>query len=159
MEKIINIIATGFGIAYIPLILFKREGKFKGCGFFGTLFALLTYKYFIPHDYKVRLIMVVIYIVLALFISEKAFKNDNEKDNPLIVIDEIVGYFCGFIFIEKNLKDAIILFIFFRLFDTIKPFPIKEIEKINSKGLSIVLDDFIAGLYAGIFTYLILYLL
>lgn len=157
MEKIINLIASGFGIAYIPVYLFKRKGKFKGCGFFGTIFALLTYDYLIPQNFKIRIIIIIIYLILSVFISQMAFKDNQEKDNPLIVIDEIVGYFSGFIFIEKDFKSALILFVLFRLFDTTKPFPIKKLENIKNKGLSIVIDDLVAGLYAGVLTYVIIF--
>lgn len=156
MEKIINLIATGFGISYIPFHLFKREGKFKGCGFFGTIVALVTHDFLIPQNYKIKVLAILVYILISILISELAFKNETqEKDNPLIVIDEIAGYFSGFIFLEKNIFNALLLFIIFRIFDTLKPFPIKKVEKIKMKGLSIVLDDFVAGIYAGILTYII----
>lgn len=150
MEKIINFIASGFGISYIPVIFFKRDGKFKGCGLAGTILAFLIYPYLIPQNYYNRLIFIIFISLFSIIISSYAFKKEGEKDNPLIVIDEITGYFTGFLFIEKNLKNAIILFIFFRIFDTIKPFPIKDLEKIKHNGISIVIDDIFAGIYAGI---------
>lgn len=156
MAKIIDLIASGFGISYIPVILFKREGKFKGCGFAGTSMALIIYPYVIPQNHLSRLIVTLAIILFAIIISSYAFKSqDGEKDNPLIVIDEIAGYFTGFLFVEKQLSNAILLFILFRIFDSIKPFPIKKLEMITHRGLSIVIDDIVAGIYAGISLWLI----
>jgi phosphatidylglycerophosphatase (EC 3.1.3.27) len=44
------------------------------------------------------------------------------------------------------LKNFIIAFILFRIFDFLKPFPIKLLEDIKYFG--IVLDDLMAGIYS-----------
>ncbi|MCX7905563.1 MAG: hypothetical protein N2446_02550 [Elusimicrobiales bacterium] len=90
MEKIINFIASGFGISYLPIIIFKRKGKFKGCGLFGTSFAFSIYQYVIPENSVLKIILIILIISFSILISEKAF--NQSKDNPLIVIDEIAGY-------------------------------------------------------------------
>jgi phosphatidylglycerophosphatase A len=38
-------------------------------------------------------------------------------------------------------------FIFFRLFDILKPYPIRQTERIRG-GFGVVIDDLVAGLYA-----------
>ena len=43
---------------------------------------------------------------------------------------------------------AVIAFIFFRLFDIWKPFPISYFDKNFKNGFGIVLDDLLAGLFA-----------
>ena len=45
---------------------------------------------------------------------------------------------------------AILAFCFFRLFDIFKPFPISYVDKNVKGGLGIVLDDLIAGVFAGL---------
>ncbi|MGC8867874.1 MAG: phosphatidylglycerophosphatase A family protein [Elusimicrobiales bacterium] len=150
MEKIINFIASGFFISYLPVFIFKKKGRFKGCGFMGSLLAFVLYPYLIPERYAKRVIFIISFLLFSIWVSENAFSKEKEKDNPLIVIDEICGYFFGFFFIAKDIFNAVILFIFFRIFDTIKPFPIKRVEKIKMKGLAIVFDDIIAATYAGV---------
>ena len=153
-KKLINLIASGFYISYIPYLLVKRNDKLKGCGFAGTTLAFCFW-WSIPREFINFLLFSVVFIFFAIIISEKAFEKDIEKDNPLIVIDEIAGYFFSFIFVEKNLKNAIILFIIFRVFDTLKPFPIKKLENIKQRGISIFIDDIVAGFYTSIVAWLI----
>jgi phosphatidylglycerophosphatase A len=153
-KKLINFIATGFYISYIPNFFSQKKGKFRGCGFFGTLLAFMFW-WVVPQKFLDFLIFSFIFILLSIIIANFSFEDDGEKDNPLIVIDEIAGYFFSFILVEKNFKNAILLFIFFRIFDTLKPFPIKKLENIKHRGTSIVIDDLVAGLYASIIVFLI----
>jgi phosphatidylglycerophosphatase (EC 3.1.3.27) len=48
--------------------------------------------------------------------------------------------------VEPNFKNLALAFILFRLFDILKPFPIREVENLGG-GLGIVLDDVVAGAY------------
>lgn len=144
MKTIINFIASGLYISYIPNYFSKTKTKYRGCGLFGTIIAfiflpILPEKNFVP--------FILFFLIFSIYISHKAFNKD-EKDNPLIVIDEITGYWFGFIFIEISLINSIVLFILFRIFDTIKPYPIKKLENIKYRGLSIVIDDIIASIYS-----------
>jgi len=152
-KKLINFIASGFYISYIADYLSFKKGKFRGCGFLGTILAVFFYP-FLPETKLGFIIFLIIFIFFSIYISENAFE-DNIKDNPLIVIDEIAGYFTASFLVEKNIKNAFFVFIFFRLFDTIKPYPIKKLESIEKRGISIVIDDIVAGIYAGGLTYLI----
>jgi len=152
-KRIINFIASGFYISYLPDFFSKEKGKFRGCGFWGTIVGFLFYP-FLPENKIIFLIFLLLFILLSIRISGIAFENET-KDNPLIVIDEIAGYFTGAFIVGKNLKNAILIFIFFRIFDTLKPWPIKKLEEIKNKGLAIVIDDIIAGAYSGGITYLI----
>jgi phosphatidylglycerophosphatase A len=47
-------------------------------------------------------------------------------------------------------------FILFRVFDILKPYPIKQAEKLRG-GLGIVMDDLVAGIYAHLCARLILF--
>jgi phosphatidylglycerophosphatase A len=46
-------------------------------------------------------------------------------------------------------------FLLFRLFDILKPWPISWADKSVDGGLGILLDDLIAGLFAGVIIYAI----
>lgn len=152
-EKFINFIASGFYISYIPDYFSKKKGKFRGCGLFGTLLAFLFYP-LMPEKKLYLYIAVFLFIIFSVYVSHNAYRNENQNDNPLIVIDEISGYWFGFLFLNKSLINAIILFIFFRLFDTIKPYPIKRLEHLSHRGVAIVIDDIIASFYATLLTYI-----
>jgi len=46
-------------------------------------------------------------------------------------------------------------FIFFRFFDILKPWPIKQLDAQVHGGLGIMLDDIIAGIFAGLLLYVV----
>ena len=75
------------------------------------------------------------------------------KDPKVFVIDEVAGYFLAVAFFPFHSQWAVGIwgFIFFRIFDIVKPPPIRRIEKVG-RGFGIVLDDLLAGLYAALFT-------
>lgn len=49
-----------------------------------------------------------------------------------------------------TLFNMLTLFLLFRFFDILKPFPIRVIEERIRGGWGIVLDDVVAGLYANL---------
>ena len=48
------------------------------------------------------------------------------------------------------------MFVVFRIFDVLKPFPAGLIDRHGRGGLGVVGDDLVAGAYAGILTRLVL---
>ncbi len=51
---------------------------------------------------------------------------------------------------RKSYLAAIILIILFRFFDILKPHPISFIDRKFKSGFGIVLDDLVAGVFAGL---------
>jgi phosphatidylglycerophosphatase A len=49
-----------------------------------------------------------------------------------------------------NLKTVLVGFIIFRVFDILKPFPIRMLERRVGGGSGIVLDDVLAGVYGNL---------
>ncbi|MCD6455155.1 MAG: phosphatidylglycerophosphatase A [Candidatus Aminicenantes bacterium] len=78
--------------------------------------------------------------------SSYAEKYQGRKDPRSVVIDEVAGQLVALVF-SKGLTQVFLAFILFRFFDAIKPFPVRQAEKIRG-GFGIMLDDIIAGLYA-----------
>lgn len=70
-----------------------------------------------------------------------------EKDPQFVVIDEVLGVFLTFAFVPINFTTIIAGFLLFRLFDIVKPFPCRQLEKIPGFW-GITLDDLGAGVYA-----------
>jgi phosphatidylglycerophosphatase A len=82
------------------------------------------------------------------------------KDDPgEVVADELAGQALTFLpvpfFITADIstKQICIItalgFLFFRLFDIVKPWPIRKLEKLP-KGWGILADDLLAGIFAAI---------
>ena len=77
------------------------------------------------------------------------------KDDPgEVVADELAGQAVTFMAVSivpngQILVTAVFGFLLFRLFDIIKPWPIRKLEKFP-EGWGILADDLLAGVYAGI---------
>lgn len=84
-------------------------------------------------------------------------------DASEIVVDEVVGVWLTLgimaIYAPLTWKAWIAAFVFFRLFDIWKPFPINLIDRHTGGGVGVMLDDAVAGVYAGIAGILLLVLL
>lgn len=67
-------------------------------------------------------------------------------DPGFIVIDEVAGQMLALIAVPLHWKTVLISFILFRVFDVIKPPPVRRLERFPG-GAGVVLDDLGAGLY------------
>jgi len=71
----------------------------------------------------------------------------NSKDPQRVVLDEIAAIFLIQIFFPVSPVGLVAQFLWFRLFDILKPPPCRQGEQLPG-GIGIVADDLIAGLYA-----------
>jgi len=78
-----------------------------------------------------------------------ASKDSDSKDHSSIVIDEVAGMLLALSFIPHEVIPYVSAFILFRLFDIWKPWLISWVDQNIKGGLGILLDDLIAGLFAG----------
>ncbi len=91
--------------------------------------------------------------------SKKVMKKYGD-DPSVVVIDEAVGmWITVLVFILLSGTPAsffylIMSFLAFRFFDITKLQPAKYFDRLNS-GFGIIMDDVVAGIYAGIAVYLI----
>jgi len=74
---------------------------------------------------------------------------DPDPDPQYIVIDEVCGIFVTFMLIPITWTTALLGFVLFRIFDVLKPFPVRSLERIP-RYWGIMADDLGAGLYAWI---------
>ena len=70
------------------------------------------------------------------------------KDPGHVVYDEIAAFFLVFLWTPVTWTTAIAGFLWFRLFDILKPWPVKSLERLPG-GWGILADDLAAGLYAA----------
>lgn len=78
------------------------------------------------------------------------------KDPQFVVIDEVAGQLVALIAVPLIWKSFLVGLILFRVFDILKPFPIRRLERLP-EGTGIMLDDLGAGLYAQIVMHLLLH--
>jgi phosphatidylglycerophosphatase A len=137
-----HFIATLGGIGKLPF----------APGTWGSATALIL---FIVLSHYVNMLLVgSIVILFSILICERASVGLDDKDHKSIVIDELAGMWLALmpaLYLSSQTSRtsyAVIAFIFFRLFDIWKPFPISYFDKNFKNGFGIVLDDLLAGLFA-----------
>jgi len=69
------------------------------------------------------------------------------EDPSHVVIDEVAGQLIALLGVPLRWQTVVLSFILFRVFDILKPPPLRRLETIEG-GAGIVLDDVGAGLYA-----------
>ena len=134
----------------------------------GTVGSIFGWIIFIVLSHYIEMIFATVLIIfLSIYVSNLATKDLVNKDHKSIVIDEMAGIWLAMIPViyiassqyERTLY-AVVTLIFFRLFDILKPYPISYVDKNFKGGFGIVLDDLIAGVFAGILaTVITLYLI
>ena len=89
-------------------------------------------------------------LVAGVPICGTAAQHLKTHDHPGIVWDEIAGMLLTLAFIPITVSTLVAGFALFRLFDILKPWPIRVIDRKVKGGLGIMLDDVIAALFANI---------
>jgi phosphatidylglycerophosphatase A len=74
-------------------------------------------------------------------------RESGREDPGHVVIDEVAGQFIALIAIPADWRHAALSLLLFRLFDILKPPPIRHFERLPN-GTGIMLDDVAAGLFA-----------
>lgn len=133
-------IAFGFGSGAIPF----------APGTFGTLIAIPFYLLIRPINIYFYLALVLIFIMISSIICDRVSREMKVHDHPGINIDEFVGFFVTMIYAPSSWIWIIIGFILFRVFDILKPWPIRWLDENIKGGFGIVFDDVIAGIYASL---------
>ncbi|MGQ9693189.1 MAG: phosphatidylglycerophosphatase A family protein [Thermodesulfobacteriota bacterium] len=137
------------------IIIFLASGAF--CGFlpyapgtFGSLLGLILFYFISPFPPTIYLLSLITFFFLAVWLAYHGENIFKLRDSPKIVIDEIVGCLVSLSFVPPSFLNLIGGFLFFRIFDIIKPPPINLVHHRLSGGWAVVLDDLIAGLLANI---------
>jgi phosphatidylglycerophosphatase A len=70
------------------------------------------------------------------------------NDPGAVVFDEIAAFAVVFLLTPFSLLSAALGFVLFRVFDILKPWPARRLERLSG-GLGIMADDFAAGVYSA----------
>ncbi|MCZ7558328.1 MAG: phosphatidylglycerophosphatase A [Bacteroidia bacterium] len=124
-------------------------------GTVGSLAAALVY-WFLPFSGNGVILFLLACAVLLTGVPAATLLEKHHGDDPsLVVIDEVAGMWLALVFLPKTWVALLAAFLFFRLFDIIKPAPARQLDRMRG-GAGIMLDDVIAGIYANIATQLLL---
>ena len=144
--KISLTLSTWFGTGLLPV----------APGTFGTIAAVplvfgLACLGTVPGVFIIAMVAAV-----AIWTSGRSEALLRRNDPSEVVIDEVAGFLLTMFLLPLSGLTLGLGFILFRVFDILKPYPIKQAEKLRG-GLGIVMDDLMAGIYAHLCVRLILF--
>ena len=116
-------------------------------GSWGSLGGLILW-IFLPISYFLQLIIIIILFVIGVLSSKKTADAMNMPDPSEVVIDEAVGMCITLFMLPHSIAIYAIAFILFRIFDIFKPSFIYQVQNLPD-GWGIMLDDVLAGMFAG----------
>ena len=150
ISKIIFLFVTLFGIGKISKIP-------------GSVASLITtiFLFFLFHVINFSPNFIFISVIFIFFISLYTvnifIKDLDNKDPKEIVVDEFIGQsipICLYEIAHDGVKETtqvlifyFIMFVLFRIFDVVKPFPVSYYDKNFKNSFGVIMDDVCAGLY------------
>ena len=150
IKKIIFLFVTLFSIGKISRIP-------------GSIASLVTifFLFFLFHILKIPANFILLFVIIIFFISLYAvnvfIKNLDNKDPKEVVIDEFIGQsipICLYEIAHEGIKETnqvltfyFVMFILFRIFDIVKPYPVSYYDKNFKNSFGVIMDDVCAGLY------------
>ncbi len=126
----------------------------RGPGTWGSLLGLPLAAAWL-HDLQGFALTLLVVTLVGIPICSHAARKMGVHDHSGIVWDEVAGQMlaCLPLFWRPEAVNLVaglgLAFVFFRLFDIAKPWPIKVIDRHVEGGLGIMLDDLLAGLAAA----------
>jgi len=133
------LVATGFGIGHLPWVP----------GSWGSLLALVCGWEIAATGGRVALAgAAIIAFALGCWASARIAKTSGLHDPRFVVIDEIAAQWLVLLATPLDGRWYAAAFLLFRLFDIVKPWPIRLVERRVAGGLGIMLDDVMAAIYA-----------
>ncbi len=147
-----RLIATGLGLGWLPIAP-GTWGSLPPAVLYGILFALDVPPLAI---FIVMLVFAAVTSLLCVKTAPASITATGKKDPGEVVLDEMAGQSLAYIlaFNATSVCPSMIGgFILFRVFDIIKPWPARKLEKLPS-GWGVLCDDLMAGIYAAIVLYI-----
>ncbi|MEO0094766.1 MAG: phosphatidylglycerophosphatase A [candidate division WOR-3 bacterium] len=135
MIKILKIgFITGWGTGYIPI----APATF-GCVLSVIIWYLLV-------DFPLIYWAVFINLFVWGLVISQEFVKEWGKDPRKIVVDEYATLLLPLYFVPKRILPLVIAFVLFRIFDVIKPPPLRQLERLPG-AWGIMLDDLGSAIY------------
>ncbi len=152
-------IAQGFGVGRIPV----------APGTFGSLVGILWFALLlVPANLGLYIAGTIVGFALSVWLCGAGEKILNQKDPGSIVLDEITAmplcfaFWVGMSFLKtgsppplkeilnpKSWPALLGVFVVFRFFDVLKPWPVRQ-SQVLPGGWGVTVDDFLAAIYVNI---------
>lgn len=139
LREPVHLFAFGFGAGLSPY----------APGTCGTLVAVPIVIFVAQFGWWVHCAFAIAAAAVGMYICGESARRMDVHDHPGIVWDEITGYTVTMLAAPSDAYWLLGGFVIFRFFDIVKPWPIREADHSLTGGLGIMLDDIIAGVFAG----------
>lgn len=123
-----------------------------GPGTWGSIAATIIW-FFIaraidPHYiFGVSLLMAFFATAIGIPAATRVAIESGRKDPQMVVVDEVAGQWLALSVMPALPQYALLGLVLFRIFDILKPPPVRQLEKLP-QGTGIIVDDLGAGAYA-----------
>jgi phosphatidylglycerophosphatase A len=135
-ERLARVIATWFGAGYVP----------KAPGTAGSVAAIPLYLLVAHLGAWYHFGTTVVVTAVGVWASGVVERQLGTKDPQIIVVDEVAGMLVGLLAAgSPSLATIGVAFVAFRLFDSLKPWPIRYLERLPG-GAGVMFDDVGAGI-------------
>jgi phosphatidylglycerophosphatase A len=135
----VHFLAFGFGAGLSPV----------APGTFGTLVAAPLVALVMSFGFAAHLAFACAATLAGVYICGESARRLAVHDHPGIVWDELAGFTVTMLAAPRDWYWLLAGFVLFRFFDVVKPWPIREADHSLRGGVGIMLDDIIAGVFAG----------
>ncbi len=138
LRQPVHWLAFGFGSGLSP----------KAPGTVGTLMAVPLYLLMAKLPLWAYGSLLLLAMVIGVYLCDRTSRELGVHDHPGIVWDEFVGYWITMLAAPAGWLWVLIGFAWFRLFDVLKPWPIRWLDRHVHGGFGIMIDDVLAGVMA-----------
>lgn len=136
----IYLFACGFGSGLLPIMP----------GTWATLLAIPIYLVLSCLSLPLYLLATIAIAAAAVWASDRVSAEIGVHDDSRVNIDEIVGYLVTMIAAPAGFLPIVLGFVYFRVLDILKPWPLSWLDRNVGGGIGMILDDVVAGVAAGI---------
>jgi len=136
------------------VVLFLAQGAYSGRapvapGTAGTAVGVFVYLWMRRLSPEAYVLFCILIVLMGAWIAGLAEGLLGKKDHPSIVIDEVAGYLVSMAMLPGTWSFIIAAFVLFRIFDVMKPCPLKQLQNLHG-GAGVMLDDIGAGVYTNL---------
>ena len=142
MARVSHWLATCLGVGYLPIAP-GSWGSLLAVAIAGCLYLVSS------HSFPLLLAGLIGSTILGTWAADRVASDLGDSDPSRVVIDEVAGQFLTLMWVPLSPSSLFLGFVFFRVFDILKPPPARQAEGLPG-GYGIMTDDLVAGVYAGL---------